>query len=142
MTLAPQFWARVRGMTSSATPTAAYGHCSTPAHIWEGDQAQRVTGHELRLQASPKLHKRPLCGSIHGEVVVLPYTECCAAHPGHIARACVTGSALVSTDQSQCEARPSQLLPFAVQPVRDASMPNDSTNMLYRTMVVLFGEHF
>ena len=26
----PQFWARVRGMTSSATPTAAYGHCSTP----------------------------------------------------------------------------------------------------------------
>jgi hypothetical protein len=33
MTLAPQFWARVRGMTSSATPTAAYGHCSTPAHV-------------------------------------------------------------------------------------------------------------
>mmetsp|Transcript_16990 Transcript_16990/g.50708 ORF Transcript_16990/g.50708 Transcript_16990/m.50708 type:complete len:257 (-) Transcript_16990:1009-1779(-) len=30
ITFAPQFWARVRGMTSKATPTAAYGHCSTP----------------------------------------------------------------------------------------------------------------
>mmetsp|Transcript_19693 Transcript_19693/g.54980 ORF Transcript_19693/g.54980 Transcript_19693/m.54980 type:complete len:330 (+) Transcript_19693:290-1279(+) len=30
ITLAPQFWARVRGMTSIATPTALYGHDSMP----------------------------------------------------------------------------------------------------------------
>lgn len=30
MVLAPQFWIRVRGMTSKAWATALYGHCSTP----------------------------------------------------------------------------------------------------------------
>lgn len=30
MVLAPQFWIRVRGMTSRAWATALYGHCSTP----------------------------------------------------------------------------------------------------------------
>ena len=30
MVLAPQFWMRVRGMTSRAWATALYGHCSTP----------------------------------------------------------------------------------------------------------------
>ena len=30
ITLAPQFWARVRGMTSSAFPIAAYGHLEIP----------------------------------------------------------------------------------------------------------------
>ena len=30
MVLAPQFWIRVRGMTSRAWATARYGHCSTP----------------------------------------------------------------------------------------------------------------
>ncbi|EGW07057.1 hypothetical protein I79_009607 [Cricetulus griseus] len=30
MVLAPQFWIKVRGMTSKAWATALYGHCSTP----------------------------------------------------------------------------------------------------------------
>ena len=41
MTLAPQFCASVRGMTSSATATALYGHCSTPAVPTLAQEVQR-----------------------------------------------------------------------------------------------------
>ena len=62
----------------------------------------------MHLQNSPKLHNESLCGSIGCEVFALPQQESLAAPPGNIAGACITGSALVPSNKSQCEARPSQ----------------------------------
>mmetsp|Transcript_9827 Transcript_9827/g.18353 ORF Transcript_9827/g.18353 Transcript_9827/m.18353 type:complete len:213 (+) Transcript_9827:511-1149(+) len=42
MMLAPQFWARVRGMTSAAAPTERYGHCSTPSKVAARSSRRRL----------------------------------------------------------------------------------------------------
>lgn len=51
MTLTPQFWASVRGITSMASATALYGHCAAQPRRTEHRVAnQDGTGHRSRTQ--------------------------------------------------------------------------------------------
>lgn len=64
MVEAPQFWMRVRGMTSRAWATARYGHCSTPV---------RARERSIRLWDTA-ISTAPPPGSRHGSSSTLRHT--------------------------------------------------------------------
>mmetsp|Transcript_10382 Transcript_10382/g.33578 ORF Transcript_10382/g.33578 Transcript_10382/m.33578 type:complete len:220 (-) Transcript_10382:1194-1853(-) len=61
ITLAPQFCVSVRGMTSSATPTARYGHCSTPSTLAARSVRARLTAIST---APPPGSRRGSCATL------------------------------------------------------------------------------
>lgn len=115
MVEAPQFWMRVRGMTSRAWATARYGHCSTPVRARERSISLRDTA----------ISTAPPPGSRHGSSSTLRHT-------------CIASCRLRSTswDTKHTHFRTSRLkgepIKFDASPVHEFFSENALSNVSHR----------